>query len=150
MSNEPIALPRRWRFFLLALTVIFAAVLATSVLTVISRVDNKPDAPFDRVISDNAERQVEQGRQTFRFDTFGSETFWGGALQLHRAILGSGLGGVGPGVSPATALSVGLRVDVDTIPEPVLNQLKQGKLDLNAPATTALKLLRKARFGVAS
>ena len=48
------------------------------------------------------------GRQTFRFDTFGDEAFWGGQLRLHEAVEGARLGGVGPGVSPRTALEVGL------------------------------------------
>ena len=57
----------------------------------------------------------EEGRQTFRFDTFGDEAFWGGTLQLHEAIAGAAHGGVGPGVTPKTALAVGLKVDVDAL-----------------------------------
>jgi hypothetical protein len=56
----------------------------------------------------NAQRMLAEGKQTFRFDTFGDEAFWSDALQLHRAIAGANNGGVGPGVSPATALAVGL------------------------------------------
>jgi hypothetical protein len=48
---------------------------------------------------------MKEGQQTFRFDTFGSEAFWGDALQLHKAIAGEKNGGVGGGVSPKTALS---------------------------------------------
>ena len=48
------------------------------------------------------------GRRVFRQDTFGDQAFWGGVLQLHKAIEGEKLGGVGPGVSPKTALAVGL------------------------------------------
>ena len=55
----------------------------------------------------NAQRMMEEGKQTFRFDTFGDEAFWSDALQLHRAIAGAQNGGVGPGVSPRTALAVG-------------------------------------------
>jgi hypothetical protein len=57
-----------------------------------------------------------EGKQIFRFDTFGDEEFWGGQLKLHQAIEGEQFGGVGPGVSPATALSVGLKVDVRALP----------------------------------
>jgi hypothetical protein len=53
---------------------------------------------------DNTRRMVEEGRRTFRSDTFGSEAFWGDALQLHRAIAGDKHGGVGGGVSPKAAL----------------------------------------------
>jgi len=72
---------------------------------------------FDEVISKNAQRMMENGRQIFRFDTFGSEAFWGDALQLHRAIAGTKNGGVGGGVSPKTALLVGLKVDADALPD---------------------------------
>jgi hypothetical protein len=54
----------------------------------------------------NAQRMLVEGKQTFRFDTFGDEVFWTDALQLHRAIEGAKFGGVGPGVSPKTALAV--------------------------------------------
>jgi hypothetical protein len=45
-----------------------------------------------------------------------SEAFWGDTLQLHRAIAGEKNGGVGAGVSPKTALSVGLKVGADALP----------------------------------
>ncbi|MGH7060427.1 MAG: hypothetical protein ACREFH_08585, partial [Stellaceae bacterium] len=45
---------------------------------------------------ENAEDLVREGRQIFRFDTFGDQAFWGGALQLHKAIEGSAHRGVGP------------------------------------------------------
>src|ERR671912_1803831 len=52
----------------------------------------------------HALRMLDEGRRTFRYDTFGSESFWGDALQLHKAIAGEKNGGIGPGVSPKTAL----------------------------------------------
>src|SRR6185436_14864753 len=48
---------------------------------------------------------VAEGKQTFRFDTFGDQAFWGDTLHLNQAIAGAANGGVGPGVSPKTALS---------------------------------------------
>jgi hypothetical protein len=81
------------------------------------------------------------GRQTFRFDTFGSEAFWGGSLGLHRAIAGQANGGVGPGVSPKTALAVGLKVDARALPAALVKQIQAGQVDLDDPATT-LALLR--------
>ena len=56
--------------------------------------------PSDIAIDSNAQHMLARGKQTFRFDTFGDQSFWGQALQLHQAIEGSKLGGVGPGVSP--------------------------------------------------
>jgi cytochrome c5 len=76
----------------------------------------------------NAQRMLEEGKQTFRFDTFGDEAFWGDTLQLHRAIEGERFGGVGPGVSPKTALAVGLKVDSEALPQPLIAQLKQGRV----------------------
>jgi hypothetical protein len=60
-------------------------------------------------VVDNATQKVVQGEQIFRFDTFGDQAFWGDTLKLHQAIEGAKLGGVGPGVSPKTALAVHLR-----------------------------------------
>src|SRR6185369_12254944 len=91
---------------------------------------------FDAQIVANANEFLADGRTTFRFDTFGDEVFWGDALQLHQAIKGANLGGVGPGISPSTALSLGLKVDLDALPQPLINRLKQGRVDLNDPATT--------------
>src|SRR6185369_7306425 len=67
----------------------------------------------ERQTDANAERMLAEGKQTFRFDTFGDEAFWSDALQLRRAIAGANFGGVGSGVSPKTALAVGLKVDTD-------------------------------------
>ena len=55
---------------------------------------------------------IEEGRQTFRFDTFGDEAFWGDALKLHQAIAGAKLGGVGPGLSPESGAGSRLKVDM--------------------------------------
>lgn len=91
---------------------------------------------------------IAQGRRIFRFDTFGDQAFWGGALQLHRAIAGQKLGGVGPGVSPKTALAVGLKVDAAKIPTPVAAAIKAGKVDLDSPRTTLALLKLNAVVGV--
>ena len=94
-------------------------------------------------------RLFEQGKEIFRFDTFGDEDYWGGMLQLHKAIEGAALGGVGPGVSPRTALTVaGLKVDVDALPGNLQAKLKQGKVDLDSPATTLALLKLNAVVGV--
>ena len=91
---------------------------------------------------------VDDGRRIFRSDTFGSEAFWGDALQLHKAIAGEKHGGVGGGVSPKTALSVGLKVDADAVPSALKQQIKQGKVNLDDPATTLALLKLNAVVGV--
>lgn len=99
--------------------------------------------------ADSRERLFEQGKAIFRFDTFGDEDYWGGKLQLHQAIAGTALGGIGPGVSPKTALTVaGLKVDVDALPRDLLMQLRRGKVDLDSPATTLALLRLNAVVGV--
>lgn len=103
---------------------------------------------MDAAVHNNSERLVEQGRQTFRFDTFGDEDFWGGVLGLHKAIEGAKFGGVGPGVSPATALAVGLKVDQDALPPAVVQAIQAGQVDLNDPATTLALLKLNAVLGV--
>jgi hypothetical protein len=94
------------------------------------------------------ESLAQQGKNIFRNDTFGDQDFWGGALQLHKAIEGGQHGGVGPGVSPATALAVGLKVDQDALPPALVQQIKAGKVDLNDPAVTLALLKLNAVIGV--
>ncbi len=91
---------------------------------------------------------LRQGKQVFRFDTFGDQAFWGDALQLHKAIEGAANGGVGPGVSPKIALAVGLKVDAGAIPRNVATAIKAGKVDLNDPKTTLALLKLNAVVGV--
>jgi hypothetical protein len=91
---------------------------------------------------------IEQGKNIFRHDTFGDQDFWGGTLQLHRAIEGAAHGGVGPGVSPATALAVGLKVDQDALPPALVQQIKAGKVDLNDPAVTLALIKLNAVVGI--
>ena len=102
----------------------------------------------DRLINAHARRMIEEGRQIFRFDTFGSEAFFGDALQLHRAIAGAKNGGVGGGVSPKTALAVGLKVDSDALPDALKLQIAAGKVNLDDPATTLALLKLNAVVGV--
>jgi hypothetical protein len=103
---------------------------------------------YDQQISDNAQRMMDQGKQIFRYDTFGSEDFWGGKLRLHETIAGQKLGGVGPGVSPKTALALGLKVDSEALPADLVAQIKAGKVDLDDPATTVALLKLRAVVGV--
>ena len=102
----------------------------------------------DAAVNANVRRMVDEGRQIFRYDTFGDEDFWGGALRLHEAIAGAANGGSGPGVSPATALAVGLKVDADALPRKLRAQLRRGVVDVNDPATTLALLRLDAVVGV--
>jgi hypothetical protein len=102
---------------------------------------NGANGSRDGVVN-NAQRLIEEGRQTFRYDTFGDEAFWGGSLHLNDAIAGAALGGVGNGITPRMALGLGLKVDVDALPNQIVQALRRGAVDLDSPATT-LSLLRE-------
>src|SRR5215216_6191298 len=83
----------------------------------------------------------EVGKDIFRYDTFGSEHFWGGQLRLHDAIQGAKFGGVGPGITPNQALALGLKVDLAVLPSILVEAIKAGSVSLDAVDTT-LALLR--------
>jgi hypothetical protein len=103
---------------------------------------------FDEAAAALAKRYLEEGKETFRFNTFDSEEFWGGKLKLHNAIMGEKLGGVGPGVSPEQALKLGLKVDVTALPKKVVEALNKGEVDLKDPASTLVLLKANAVVGV--
>lgn len=85
-------------------------------------------------IAANAGRMVDEGRQTFRYDTFGDQVFWSRILGIHEAL---------KTVSPHTALAVGLKVDSDALPPGIL-----AHANLDDPAVTAELLRRNAVVGV--
>lgn len=104
---------------------------------------------FNIRIGSPAQRLLnEQGRQIFRFDTFGDEAFWGDTLKLHLAIEGTAFGGVGPGVSPRTALAVGLKVDLDALPADLANRIRHGRVNLDDPGTTLALIKLNSILGV--
>jgi hypothetical protein len=103
---------------------------------------------FDELAVRQATRAVLDGRQTFRFDTFGDEDFWGGKLLLHEAIAGSQQGGVGAGISPNVALNLGLKVDVDALPPSLVFKLRAKQVNLDDPATTVALLKLNAVVGL--
>jgi len=103
----------------------------------------------DQGLRRNVDHMLAEGRQTFRFDTFGDETFWGDTLKLHLAIEGSQFGGVGAGVSPRLALALGLKVDADALAKGgLLGAVRSGRIDLDAPATTLALLKANAVVGL--
>src|SRR5687767_10685911 len=103
---------------------------------------------FDSRIDRNAQQMMEQGRQIFRYETFGDEVFWSDKLKLHRAIAGAKLGGVGPGLSPKAALSLGLKVDMDALPADLVAKIKNGQVNLEDPATTLALIKLDSVLGV--
>jgi cytochrome c5 len=133
---------------LVKIVLVLLAVAAVVVLNRSSDAQNRGKTKTEDTTDANAQQMLKEGKETFRFDTFGDEAFWSDALQLHRAIAGANLGGVGPGVSPKTALAVGLKVDSEALPQSLVDQLKQGQVNLDDPATTLALLKLKAVVGV--
>ena len=110
--------------------------------------NNATSTTFDGSIAANARRLMDEGRATFRHDTFGSEEFWGGALLLHRGVAGQKNGGVGPGLTPKQALANGLKVDVAALPPTLVDALKTNKVDLDDPGNTLALIKANAVVGV--
>jgi len=142
------------RFLLLGLIavfgvgVMFALSSDTRLFNRAATAQAPPLTDFDRATGQNAQQMLDEGRRIFRYDTFGDEAWWGDTLKLYQAIEGARHGGVGPGVSPKTALAVGLKVDMDALPADLVAQIKAGKVDLDDPATTLALLKLNAVVGV--
>jgi hypothetical protein len=121
--------------------------VAVTVATLSIRIDRSVHAADDPVAVD-AQKMIAEGRQTFRFDTFGDEKFWGDTLRLHQAVEGAKFGGVGPGLSPVAALRLGLKVDSQALPPDLQRKIAAGRVNLDDPATTLALLRLQAVVGV--
>jgi hypothetical protein len=84
--------------------------------------------------------QITRGQEIFRYDTFGDEAFWTGTLRMHEVIQKT--------LDPLTALSLGLKVDAEALPDEVLAAILAGEVDLEDPATTLTLLEHDAVVGV--
>lgn len=83
---------------------------------------------------------VQEGKQIFRYETFGDETFWTDVLRMNEVIESA--------VSPNTALAVGLKVDAEALPAPVVTAIQNGEVDLDDPQTTLTLIQLNAVVGV--
>ncbi|HUH27136.1 hypothetical protein [Gelidibacter sp.] len=83
---------------------------------------------------------VQAGKDIFRYDTFGDETFWTDVLQMNEVIESA--------VTPATALAVGLKVDASALPADLVAAIQNGDVDLNDPQTTLVLLQLNAVVGI--
>ncbi len=141
---------KRYRLYILSPVLLTILAFASYGVALSDDDDDEEQAitKLDRKIDEHAQRTLAEGRQIFRFDTFGDETFWGDTIKLHQAIQGKRFGGVGPGLSPRSALAVGLKVDVDALPDALIGQLKRGRVNLDDPAITLALLKLNAVVGV--
>lgn len=98
-------------------------------------------APAQPVTSADREHgiRLRDGQSIFRFDTFGDEQLWTDVLRMHEVI---------PTVDPITALTVGLKVDVEALPSHLIAALQAGEVDLTDPAVTVELVRLNAVVGV--
>jgi mono/diheme cytochrome c family protein len=89
----------------------------------------------DHVPTEPTTNQLAEGKQAFRFETFGDDSFWTDTLRMHEVIQSA--------VSPKTALAVGLKVDADALPPGTLENA-----NLDDPATTVALLKLNAVVGL--
>lgn len=89
---------------------------------------------------DSDKHLVAQGKHIFRFETFGDEVKWTDTLRMHEVIAAA--------VDPTTALSVGLKVDADALPQAIKDGIVAGTVDLASPATTLALLKLDAVVGL--
>ena len=115
------------------------ALLPVAILITASTQNQTSSSTFFGSADSNSQSMIQQGRHTFRFDTFGDEAFWGGKLELHRAI---------NNMTPSQALTLGLKVDSDALPPEVIQAIKNGTVNLNDPTVTRLLIKLKAVLGV--
>jgi mono/diheme cytochrome c family protein len=108
------------------LAAVFMVALAVSAAQPQRGTTRRPSVNFD-------------GQQIFRYDTFGDEQLWTNELRMQQAIRN---------LSPATALSVGLKVDSDSLPQSVISAIQMGQVNLNDPAVTIQLLKLNAVVGV--
>jgi mono/diheme cytochrome c family protein len=86
------------------------------------------------------EDSIGQGERIFRFDTFGDEQLWTDKLKMHQVIESS--------LDPQTALALGLKVDVDALPDKVVRAINKGQVDFTDPATTVALIKLNAVVGI--
>jgi len=111
-------------------------------------VDRRDDDRMDdgRMDDDDADDRrdgvdrTEEGKQIFRFDTFGDEQQWTDKLHMNEVIETA--------VDPQTALSLGLKVDAAALPDALVAAIQAGQVDLTDPQTTLALIELNAVVGV--
>jgi hypothetical protein len=114
-------------------------VLATIVVPSAKTAKKANTSQFLGSAEENSKHLIDQGRQIFRFDTYGDEAFWTGQLQIQQAV---------SSLTPRTALSLGLKVDAEALPPSVVEAIKHGNVNLNDPAVTLQLIEQNAVLGV--
>jgi hypothetical protein len=131
----------RSRWLLASSTAFVSLLLVTLGVTVLQSAEPLREAlaPFDLQIRKTGQQQIEEGRQIFRFDTFGDQDFWGAQLRLHEALAT---------VTPSQALGLGLKVSARALPPELVAAVRAGRVNLDDPAVTRELLRLNAVVGV--
>lgn len=130
---------KRGHAFVALLAGTFLALGAAVALPHAKPKDQNKQSSFLGSADENSEQLLSQGRQIFRFDTFGDQAFWGDQLQLHQTI---------NTLTPNQALALGLKVDSEALSPSVIEAIKHGMVNLNDPAVTRMLIKANAVLGV--
>lgn len=132
----------RHEWLLAGMGAVVAAAFVAVATSPTTSADPKPhpkSKTFDAEITRNAASLLDEGRRTFRFETFGDEAFWGGQLRLHESVAQA---------SPRAALGLGLKVDSDALPKKTVRAIAKGDVNLDDAAVTLTLLRANAVVGV--
>ena len=130
---------KKWQAVAVVLAGSLIAAAAAVALPHAAQSSEQHESSFLGSAEENSQQLVSQGRQIFRFDTFGDQAFWGGQLQLHQAI---------NTLTPSQALSLGLKVDSEALSPSVVEAIKHGQVNLNDPGVTRTLIKANAVLGV--
>ena len=119
-----------------AASILYILMMALAISQVVTASSRQLDAAG---VAHGREARLEEGKDIFRYDTFGDEQLWTDVLRMHDVI---------PAIDPVTALGVGLKVDVDALPPSIIDALRRGQVNLTDPAVTIELLRRDAVVGV--
>jgi hypothetical protein len=125
---------RHAMLFSLSATVLLVAAIAAS-----STGDDDKRSRFLGSAEENAKELIDQGRHIFRFDTYGDEAFWTGQLQIQQSV---------KRLTPLTALTLGLKVDIEALLPSDIEAVRHGRMNLDDPAVTLQLIKRNAVLGV--
>src|SRR5690349_11910532 len=115
------------------------ALFLGAVIVPLSAMHNDQKSKFLGSAEDNSKQLIDQGRQTFRFDTYGDEAFWTNQLHMEQSVAT---------LTPRTALTLGLKVDSDALPSSVVEAIKHGRVNPDDPAVTLFLIKQNAVLGV--
>src|SRR5215467_4047695 len=123
----------------IGLVTIFSLCIVVIAIAARGEPNKKKQSQFLGSAEENSQQLIAQGKQIFRFDTFGDQAFWGGTLQLHQAI---------NTLKPTDALALGLKIDSDALTPQQIHAIRKGAINLNDPAVTVQLIKQNAVLGV--